>query len=54
MYFRIKQSGYQYYFNGYGANHEVILTSERYTTKSSAQHAISVIKSGASSAPVYQ
>lgn len=53
MYFSIKKSGTQYMFNGHGENHEVVLTSERYITKASAQNAINVIKAGAASAAVY-
>ncbi|MBB1628604.1 YegP family protein [Achromobacter sp. UMC71] len=39
-YYDLKRSGDQYLFNLKAANHEVILTSERYTTKASAQEGI--------------
>ncbi len=39
-YYDLKRSGDQYLFNLKAANHEVILTSERYTTKTSAQEGI--------------
>ncbi|WP_419341767.1 YegP family protein [Achromobacter sp. PD1] len=39
-YYELKRSGDQYMFNLKAGNHEVILTSERYTTKASAQDGI--------------
>lgn len=47
-----KASNNQYYFTISGGNHEVIATSETYVSKSSAQHAISVIKGNATAATV--
>jgi uncharacterized protein YegP (UPF0339 family) len=42
----------QYYFLGKGNNGETMITSETYTRKASAQHAINVIKEEARSANV--
>ncbi len=42
----------QYYFTATGGNNEVIVTSETYVRKSSAQHAINVIKGNAAGATV--
>lgn len=42
----------QYYFVGRGDNGQTMVTSETYTRKASAQHAISVIKNEASKAIV--
>ncbi|TXI89850.1 MAG: DUF1508 domain-containing protein [Cupriavidus sp.] len=43
-YYELKRSGDQYMFNLKAGNHEVILTSERYTTKASAQDGIASIR----------
>ena len=41
MYFKIlKAKNEQFYFNGYGNNHEIILTSEMYKTKQAAHNTI--------------
>lgn len=47
-----KASNLQYYFTITGGNDEVIVTSETYVSKASAQHAINVIKGNASGATV--
>ncbi|MGL4862393.1 YegP family protein [Cetobacterium sp.] len=46
MYFKIKKASNnkEFYFIGYGDNHEPIFTSEMYTSKQSAKHTIDVIK----------
>lgn len=46
-YFEIKASGSQYMFNLKSGNHEVILTSERYTSKQGAQGGIDSVKANA-------
>lgn len=43
-YYELKRSGDQYMFNLRAGNHEVILTSERYTTKASAQDGIASVR----------
>ena len=43
-YYELKRSGDQYMFNLKAGNHEVILTSERYTTKASAQDGIASVR----------
>ncbi len=43
-YYELKRSGDQYIFNLKAGNHEVILTSERYTTKASAQDGIASVR----------
>ncbi|BEP55610.1 YegP family protein [Variovorax sp. V118] len=43
-YFHLKPSGTQYMFNLKGGNGEVVLTSERYTTKQSAEGGIASVK----------
>ncbi|MDH1298832.1 YegP family protein [Achromobacter sp. GD03932] len=43
-YYELKRSGDQYMFNLKAGNHEVILTSERYTTKTSAQDGIASVR----------
>lgn len=52
MYFKILKSknNINFYFVGYGDNHEPIFTSEMYTSKQSAKHTIDVIKAQASTA----
>ena len=54
MRFTIRRStSQQYYFTISAAgNHEVLATSETYVSKTSAQHAINLIKGGASGAQV--
>jgi uncharacterized protein YegP (UPF0339 family) len=51
MYYKIKKSsnGRQFYFTLNGDNNENMATSEMYDRKSSAEHAIEVIKKGAAS-----
>jgi uncharacterized protein YegP (UPF0339 family) len=44
----LKRSGTQFMFNLKAANGEVVLTSERYTTKQSATNGISAVKQNAS------
>jgi len=43
-YYELKRSGDQYMFNLKAGNHEVILTSERYSSKTSAQGGISSVR----------
>lgn len=43
-YYDLKRTGTQYMFNLRGNNHEVVLTSERYTTKQNAQAGIASVK----------
>ena len=43
-YYELKRSGDQYMFNLKAANHEVILTSERYTSKASALEGIASVR----------
>lgn len=43
-YYELKPSGDQFMFNLKAANHEVILTSERYTSKASAQDGIASVR----------
>jgi len=43
-YYELKRSGDQYMFNLKAGNHEIILTSERYTTKASAQEGIASVQ----------
>lgn len=43
-YYELKRSGDQCMFNLKAGNHEVILTSERYTTKASAQDGIASVR----------
>jgi uncharacterized protein len=42
-YYDLKRSGLQYMFNLRGDNHEVVLTSERYTTKQGAENGIAAV-----------
>jgi uncharacterized protein YegP (UPF0339 family) len=42
--FNLKRSGAQFMFNLKGGNGEIVLTSERYTTKQSAQGGIASVK----------
>jgi uncharacterized protein YegP (UPF0339 family) len=49
--YTIERSGTQYYVRLKGDNGETMATTERYTTKASAQHVINVIKREASTAP---
>ena len=46
-FFDLKRSGTQYMFNLKGGNGEVVLTSERYTSKQSAQAGIGSVKMNA-------
>jgi uncharacterized protein YegP (UPF0339 family) len=43
-YFVLKRSGTQFMFNLHAGNHEVILTSEQYTTKASAEGGIAAVQ----------
>lgn len=45
----LKRSGTQFMFNLRSGNHQVILTSERYTTKTAAQNGIDSVKKNAAS-----
>ena len=53
MFFTITTASGGYRARAYGDNGEQMMISEVYTAKQSAQHAISVIKAQAASAPVY-
>lgn len=46
-FFHLKTSGTQYIFNLKGGNGETVLTSERYTTKQSANNGIASVKANA-------
>jgi uncharacterized protein YegP (UPF0339 family) len=46
-YFHLKPSGSQWMFNLVSGNNEIILTSERYTAKQSAQAGIASVKANA-------
>lgn len=37
----------------YGGNHELVFITETYVNKAGAQHAISIAKANAASAPIY-
>lgn len=47
-YYQLKRSGEQFMFNLKAGNHETILTSERYTTKQSAEAGIASCKENSS------
>jgi uncharacterized protein YegP (UPF0339 family) len=53
MYFTIESASGGYRAHAYGNNHELVWWTEVYTRKASAEHAISIIKTYAPSAPVY-
>lgn len=53
MYFTIESASGGYRAHAYGANHELVWWTEVYLSKSSAQNAINMLKSGAYNAPVY-
>jgi uncharacterized protein YegP (UPF0339 family) len=53
MYFEIVTASGGYRAQIRAGNHELIFWTEVYATKSSAKHAISVVQTGARSAPVY-
>ncbi|AEE65993.1 Uncharacterized conserved protein [Bordetella pertussis] len=53
-YFVLKASGTQYMFNLHAGNHEIILTSERYTSKASAQDGIASVQKNAPDDARYQ
>ncbi|MCO7632883.1 YegP family protein [Pseudomonas guariconensis] len=53
-YYELKRSGDQYMFNLKAGNNEIILTSERYTTKASAQDGIASVRQNSSSDARYQ
>lgn len=54
VHFDLKSSGTQFMFNLKAANNEVILTSERYTTKQSAEGGIASVKANAPSDARYK
>lgn len=43
-YYELKRSGEQYMFNLKAGNHEIILTSERYSTKANAENGIASVQ----------
>jgi uncharacterized protein YegP (UPF0339 family) len=53
MYFTIEWASGGYRVRIYGGNHEQMFLSEVYPYKSTALHAINVVKAGALTAPVY-
>lgn len=53
-YYDLKRSGDQYMFNLKAGNHEVILTSERYTAKASALGGIESVRRNSPSDARYQ
>lgn len=53
-YYELKRSGDQYMFNLKAGNHEVILTSERYTTRAAAQNGIESVRKNATQDERYQ
>lgn len=53
-YYDLKRSGDQYMFNLKAGNNEVILTSERYTTKASAQDGIASVRQNSQADARYQ
>ncbi|WP_251863724.1 YegP family protein [Achromobacter sp. Marseille-Q4962] len=46
-YFELKRSGDQYVFNLKAGNHEIILSSQRYSSKASAQDGIASVRQNA-------
>ena len=52
MYFTIETASGGYRARAYGDNGKLMFWTEVYVAKSSAQHAIDVVKAGARSAPV--
>lgn len=46
-YFHLSPSGTQYMFNLRGSNGEIVLTSERYTSRQSAEEGIASVKTNA-------
>ena len=53
-YYELKRSGDQYMFNLKAGNHEVILTNERYTTKTSAQDGSASVRQNSPTDEKYQ
>jgi uncharacterized protein YegP (UPF0339 family) len=53
MYFEIVTASGGYRARIRGGNNEIMFVTEVYTSKSSAQNAINVVKAGAARAPVY-
>ncbi|MCB5364151.1 YegP family protein [Pusillimonas sp. CC-YST705] len=53
-YYELKRSGSQYMFNLKAGNHEVILTSERYTSKASALNGIASVRTNSPNDDRYQ
>ena len=53
MYFTIERASGGFRGRAYGANHELVWWTEVYVSKSGAQNAINMLKTGAASAPVY-
>lgn len=54
MYFEIVSASGGYRARIRGGNHEIIFTTEVYTTKASARHACEVVKSNALLAPIHE
>ena len=52
MYFVIVSASGGYRAHAYGGNHELVWSTEVYTSKSGAQNAIDMLKEGAKEAPV--
>ncbi|MFD0895444.1 DUF1508 domain-containing protein [Luteolibacter ambystomatis] len=53
MYYEVFQRGGLWYWHLKGGNNEIIANGEGYTAKSSALHAISLVKAS-QNAPVYE
>ena len=53
-YYEVKRSGDQYMFNLKAGNHEIILTSERYTTKAAMMNGIESVRKNSLSDARYQ
>lgn len=53
-YYDLKRTGQQYMFNLRGNNHETVLTSERYTTKQSAEAGIASVRVNSPMASQYR
>ncbi len=53
MYFEIVTASGGYRARIRGANHEIMFTTEVYTSKASARNAIEVVKAGAAGGAVY-
>jgi uncharacterized protein YegP (UPF0339 family) len=53
VYFTIESASGGYRAHFYGANHELVWWTEVYTRKAGAEHAITLAKANAASAPIY-